>query len=109
MSERCPGRCADGDDDAGLPTAGGPTLPYGRAFVVQFTAETDLRRGHAAGRIEHLQTGRRSRFASLDELTAGLAAFLAGGDVAPPERRRSIARGRRRESLSPGSDPPLPP
>jgi hypothetical protein len=55
-----------------------PALPYGKAFVVQFGAETDTRLGHVTGRIEHLQTGRRSRFASVDELLAWIMAMLAG-------------------------------
>jgi hypothetical protein len=38
-------------------------LPFSNAFVVQFGAETDARLGTVAERIEHLQTGRRSRFA----------------------------------------------
>jgi len=53
-------------------------LPYAKAFVVQFGAETDARLGHVTGRIEHLQTGRRSRFASVDELLAWIMAMLAG-------------------------------
>jgi hypothetical protein len=54
-----------------------PTLPYAKAFVVQFTAETDARLEHVTGRIEHLQTGRRVRFTSMDDLRAGFVAMLA--------------------------------
>ena len=61
-------------------------LPYAKSFVVQFSAETDPRLGTAAGRIEHLQTGRRSRFASVDELLAGIKAMLAGGDTSRQDR-----------------------
>jgi hypothetical protein len=57
-------------------TAGGPSLPYAKAFVVQFTAETDPGLEHAAGRIEHLQTGRRERFESADDLLLWIAALL---------------------------------
>jgi hypothetical protein len=46
--------------------------------VVQFGAETDARLGTVAERIEHLQTGRRSRFASIDDLLAFVKAMLAG-------------------------------
>ena len=53
-------------------------LPYAKAFVVQFSAETDPRLGTTTGRVEHLQTGRRSRFASADELLAWLMAMLTG-------------------------------
>ena len=67
------------------PTQAGPTpaaLPYAKAFVVQFSAETDPRLGTTTGRVEHLQTGRRSRFASADELLAWIMAMLAGADAA---------------------------
>ena len=56
-------------------------LPYAKAFVVQFSAETNPRLGTTTtGRVEHLQTGRRSRFASADELLAWIMAMLAGAD-----------------------------
>jgi hypothetical protein len=55
-------------------------LPYAKSFVVQFSAETDPRLGITTGRVEHLQTGRRSRFASADELLAWMTAMLAGAD-----------------------------
>ena len=61
-------------------------LPYARAFVVQFSAETDARRGTVTGRIEHLQTGRRSRFVSTDELLAWIMAMLAGADIPREDR-----------------------
>jgi hypothetical protein len=55
-----------------------PALPFAKAFVVQFGAETDAGLGNVTGRIEHLQTGRRSRFASVDDLLAFIMAMLAG-------------------------------
>ena len=61
-------------------------LPYAKAFVVQFSAETDGRRGTVTGRIEHLQTGRRSRFVSTDELLAWIMAMLAGEDTPREDR-----------------------
>jgi hypothetical protein len=68
-------------EGAGTPVPGrtdnSPALPYAKAFIVQFGAETDAQRGHVTGRIEHLQTGRRSRFASVDELLAWITAMLA--------------------------------
>ena len=63
-----------------------PALPYAKAFVVQFSTETDPRLRTAAGRIEHLQTGRRSRFASAEELLAGLKAMLANLDTSRQDR-----------------------
>jgi hypothetical protein len=62
-----------------------PTLPYAKAFVVQFTAETDARLEHATGRVEHLETGRRARFASMEDLLAGFVAMLADADVSHQE------------------------
>ena len=56
--------------------ADGPSLPYARAFVVQFTADTDVGLEYAAGRIEHLQTGRRKRFESADDLLRWMSALL---------------------------------
>lgn len=56
------------------------TLPYARAFVVHFTAETDVRLEHPVGRVEHLTTGCRSRFTSIEELLACIRARLADTD-----------------------------
>jgi hypothetical protein len=61
------------------------SLPYARAFVVQFASETDVRAGNVRGRIEHLKTGRRSRFASADELLSRIMAMLAGADASHDE------------------------
>jgi hypothetical protein len=66
-SEDCPGQ-ADNR----------PALPYAKAFVVQFGAETDARLGKVSGRIEHLQTGRRSRFTSVEDMLACIMSMLAG-------------------------------
>jgi hypothetical protein len=59
-----------------------PALPYARAFVVQFSADTDSGLEHATGRVEHLQTGRQLRFTSVAELVTCIAALL--GDMPPP-------------------------
>ena len=65
-----------------------PTLPYARAFAVQFTAETDARLEHATGRVEHLQTGRRARFTSMEDLLACFVEMLANADVPHKEADR---------------------
>ncbi len=52
-------------------------LLYARAFVVQFTSNTEVSLERAEGRIEHMQSGRRIRFASTKELLASFAYFLA--------------------------------
>ena len=83
----------DAEDPAGRRPGDKPSLPYAKAFVVQFSAETDARLEHAAGRVEHLQTGRRTRFASIYDLLACIVALLADDDNAP---RKPGGRARRR-------------
>lgn len=61
------------------PDAEEPALPYARAFMVQFSADTDARLKRAVGRIEHLQTGTRRRFASISDLRRCIAAMLVDG------------------------------
>ena len=53
-----------------------PSLPTNHAFVVQFRAETELERGHCAGRVEHVVSGQATHFASLEELVAFMAKVL---------------------------------
>jgi hypothetical protein len=49
-----------------------PALPVWKAFVVQFTRGT----GTFAGRVEHMSSGRRARFASREDLIATLHQML---------------------------------
>ena len=63
-------------------------LPYARAFVVQFTADTDAGLEYAVGRIEHLETGRRERFESADDLLLWISALLARDRDAPGSSAR---------------------
>jgi len=65
--------------------AGASALPYGKAFVVQFSAETDRTLEHATGRIEHLESGRRVSFSSAAELLACIVVMLGDVDPAPAE------------------------
>lgn len=65
------------------PTA--PALPYRKAFVVQFSSETDQTLEHATGRIEHLESGRRVPFSSAAELLACIGVMLGHVDPAPGE------------------------
>ena len=53
-----------------------PTLPAGKAFVVQFAADAGLHGASCWGRIEHLISGRRLRFNSADELVDALGRLL---------------------------------
>ena len=68
-----------------------PSLPYGKAFVVQFSSETDQDLEHATGRLEHLQSGRRVPFASTAELLACIVVMLTDADAARPP---SMTEGR---------------
>jgi hypothetical protein len=72
----------EGAEDPALgPADSRPALPYAKAFVLQFGAETDARLGKVSGRIEHLQTGRRSRFTSVEDLLACIMAMLASAET----------------------------
>ena len=72
-----------------------PALPYAKAFVVQFSYETDAGLKRATGRVEHLQSGRRAAFASPVGLLACLVAMLGDEQAKPPKAtgRRSGGRG----------------
>ena len=52
------------------------TLPVWKAFVVQFSSETNPRTRTFSGRVEHMSSGRRARFASSRELVAVLGKLL---------------------------------
>jgi hypothetical protein len=47
---------------------GSRPLPVSRSFVVQFAADTLPASSLYRGRVEHIESGRSQRFASLDEL-----------------------------------------
>ena len=64
-----------GEKDEGRPAQ--PALPAWKAFVVQFTRETEELTGTFSGRLEHLSSGRRVHFESADELLARLRQLLA--------------------------------
>ena len=53
-----------------------PTLPAWKAFVVQFSNETEPTAGTYSGRVEHLSSGRRVHFRSSAELVAILGRLL---------------------------------
>jgi hypothetical protein len=53
-----------------------PALPVWKAFVVQFSRETGAQTGTFAGRVEHMSSGRRSRFGSTKELVETLRKML---------------------------------
>lgn len=59
---------------------GHPTLPAWKAFTVQLSLASGERTGVFAGRVEHLDSGRRARFASADDLIAILRRMLTEVD-----------------------------
>lgn len=70
------------------PAAAAPTLPAWKAFVVQFTADADMRGARCAGRVEHLSSGRRVGFRSKEELVEVLERLLIGLAETEPEEER---------------------
>jgi len=62
-----------GHDEGG---SGAVSLPVSRAFVVQFSADTLASANCFAGRVEHIESGRCRRFATLDELVAFVTSCL---------------------------------
>ena len=53
-----------------------PAFPVWKAFVLQFSRETGTQAGIFSGRVEHLSSGRRARFASREELLPVLSKML---------------------------------
>jgi hypothetical protein len=51
-------------------------LPPQGAFVVQFCPDTDMAAQHLSGRVEHVVSGRASRFESLEALLDFIARVL---------------------------------
>ena len=51
-------------------------LPQNRAFVVQFSAQTDFARSRVLGRVEHIASGTVLHFKSRDELLEFTAMML---------------------------------
>ena len=101
------GSASEGAQDAAREdVADRPGLPYAKAFVVQFTAETDARLEHAGGRVEHLQSGRRARFASIGDLRACIVSLLADESAKPAGPQKGGQR--RRTGPGPGPEPPSP-
>jgi hypothetical protein len=54
-----------------------PALPSWKAFVIQLSNDTTPDSGIFAGRIEHLGSGRRQRFASGKELLSAVMRLLS--------------------------------
>jgi hypothetical protein len=61
-------------------------MSTGRAFVVQFRAETDVAASRFQGRVEHVASGRVEHFQSLDELLDFMVRALADVGLGSSER-----------------------
>ena len=61
-----------------------PALPSWKAFVIQLSHDTTPDSGIFAGRVEHLSSGRRQRFASGKELLAMVMRLLS--DIEAPRK-----------------------
>jgi len=53
-----------------------PELPMEKAFVLKLSRDTGNMLTPFAGRLEHLSTGRRVRFATVEEFLAALTRLL---------------------------------
>ena len=62
-----------------------PGLPSWKAFVIQLSHDTTPESGIFAGRIEHLGSGRRHRFASGKELLSTVMRLLRDVEAAPKD------------------------
>jgi len=62
-----------------------PSLPASRSFVLQFTADTAPASRRFRGRIEHIESARSRRFASLEDLAAFVADVLALETAGEPD------------------------
>jgi hypothetical protein len=70
-----------------------PALPYWKAFVIQLSHDTTPESGIFAGRIEHLGSGRRQRFASGNELLAMVMRLLSDLAQGPQNYTRVKGKG----------------
>jgi hypothetical protein len=52
-------------------------LPESRAFLVQLSDQTDSAADVPTGRVEHIDSGRRARFSSREELWIFIETMLA--------------------------------
>ena len=67
--------------DSQEPTISEPALPSWKAFVIQLSHDTTPDSGIFAGRIEHLASGRRQRFASGKDLLGMVMQLLRDLDA----------------------------
>jgi len=59
------------------PQLNAPELPAGKAFVLQLSRDTGPTLQPFAGRVEHLASGRRVRFATFEDFRAAVIRLLS--------------------------------
>jgi hypothetical protein len=59
-----------------VPRSNAPELPTGKAFVLQLSRDTGPTLQPFAGRVEHLASGRRARFATFEDFRAVVIRLL---------------------------------
>jgi hypothetical protein len=59
------------------PGLNAPELPTGKAFVLQLSRDTGPTLQPFAGRVEHLASGRRARFATFKDFRAAVIRLLS--------------------------------
>lgn len=81
MKQRCPGpRTAAGDGAS----SNAPELPTGKAFVLQLSRDTGPMLQPFTGRVEHLATGRRVRFATIEDFQQAVIRLLREAQTRDP-------------------------
>jgi hypothetical protein len=68
-------------------------LPVQRAFVVQFSAQTNVELDQFAGRVEHVVSGHARRFHTLEDLLRCLVQMLVTLGTSPPDGREDEGSG----------------
>lgn len=70
-------RTPAGKSSGDTPIAEAPELPTGRAFVLQLSRDTGPTLQPFVGRVEHLASGRRARFATFEDFRAAVIQLLS--------------------------------
>ena len=78
---------------------GQPSLPSGRAFVVQLHAEADVAQGHFKGRVEHIVSYQATHFDSLAALASFMARVVAAHEAQEEEDEPGLRSEAARSSV----------
>ena len=78
-----------------------PSLPTGRAFVVQLHAEAELTKGRMNGRVEHIVSMKATHFDSLGALVLFMARAIAEYEAEKDDSEACLLQ----EEDTPGCEP----